>query len=204
MLSIRPMSLREFHDSEGRPWRVWDVAPDQFHAATNWEDYLQGYIDGWLVFEAVDGSERCRLYPIPSGWETSSDERLEELRRSAKTDTTAERPGVGQTLGMVRTFHYPRGRVWTAIETPVQYRDPQGNAVGSPVTVLRFASGKRTMDLLAWPAGWHRYSDEEMARLLSRAFPRDQRKENPTSHRRRIVDEAPDAAGSRGNRNPLD
>ena len=203
MLSICPMALREFLDSEGRSWRVWDVAPDQFHAATNWEDYLQGYIDGWLVFEAVDGSERCRLYPIPSGWETSSDGQLEDLRRTAKTDTTVERPGVGETLGMVRTFHYPRGRVWTAIETPVQYRDPEGNAVGSPVTVLRFTSGKRVMDLLAWPVGWHRYNDEQMAALLARAFPRDQQRENPTPHRRRMVDEAPDATGSEGPRNPL-
>ena len=202
MLLIRSMALREFLDSEGRAWRVWDVAPDQFHAATNWEDYLQGYIDGWLVFEAVDGSERCRLYPIPSGWDTSSDERLEELRRSANTDTTVERLGVGETLGMVRTFHYPKGRVWTAIETPVQYRDPEGNAIGSPVTVLRFTSGKRVMDLLAWPAGWHRYNEEELAALLSRAFPRDQRQENPTPHRRRIVDEMPDATGSRESRKP--
>jgi hypothetical protein len=202
MLLIRPMALREFLDSEGRPWRVWDVAPDQFHAATNWEDYLQGYIDGWLVFEAVDGSERCRLYPIPTGWDTISDERLEELRRAANTDTTVERPGVGETLGMVRTFHYPKGRVWTAVETPVQYRDPEGNTVGSPVTVLRFTSGKRVMDLLAWPAGWHRYNDEEMAELLSRAFPRDHQQENPTPHRRRVVDETPEATSSEESRNP--
>lgn len=192
------MALREFIDSEGRAWRVWDVAPDQFHAATNWEDYLQGYIDGWLVFEAVDGSERCRLYPIPSGWESAPDHRLEELRRLAKTDATVERASPGESLGMVRTFHYPMGRVWSAMETPVQYRDPEGNPVGSPVTVLRFTSGKRVMDLLAWPAGWHRYDDERLAVLLSQAFPRDKQRENPTPHRRRVVDEAdaPETGGS--------
>lgn len=191
------MALREFLDSEGRAWRVWDVAPDQFHAATNWEDYLQGYIDGWLVFEAVDESERCRLYPIPSGWETASDQRLEELRRSAKTDTTVERAGPGESLGVVRTFHYPMGRVWSAVETPVQYRDPDGNPVGLPVTVLRFTSGKRVMDLLAWPAGWHRYDDGQLAVLLSQAFPRDKQRENPTPHRRRVVDGA-DGSGTGG------
>lgn len=189
MLSLSAMALREFLDSEARRWRVWDVAPDQFHAATNWEDYLQGYIDGWLVFEAIDDSERCRLYPIPSGWDTASDQRLEELRRLAKTDTTVERPGPGETLGVVRTFHFPKGRVWTAAETPVQYRDPAGNPVGGPTTVLRFTSGRRVMDLMAWPAGWHQYDDEQMATLLSRAFPRVQGRENPTPHRRRAIDE---------------
>lgn len=190
------MALREFLDSEGRPWRVWDVAPDQFHAATNWEDYLQGFIDGWLVFEAVDGTERCRLYPIPTGWETLSDGGLEELRRSAKTDTSAarERAKPGASLGMVRTFHYPRGRVWTAVEVPVQYRDPQGNAVGEPVTVLRFTSGKRVLDLLAWPDGWYRFDDERLAKLLADAFPRDPARQSPTPYQRRARDARADSA----------
>ena len=60
------------------------------------------------------------------------------------------------------------------------------------------ASAKRVMDLLAWPAGWHRYDDERLAVLLSQAFPRDKQRENPTPHRRRVVDEAdaPDMGGS--------
>lgn len=190
------MALREFADSEGRPWRVWDVAPDQFHAATNWEDYLQGYIDGWLVFELEDGDERCRLYPIPRGWEEASSARLEELRRSARTDTSVERRTPGESLGAVRSFQYPRGRVWSAVEIPVQYRDPEGNPLGAPVTVLRFTSGKRTMDLLAWPAGWHRYDDAELAALLTRAFPREKVDHNPTPYRRRGADERPESPGA--------
>lgn len=188
--SVPTMALREFLDDEGRPWRVWDVAPDQFHAATNWEDYLQGFIDGWLVFESVDGTERCRLYPIPSGWATAPDARLEELRRSAKTDVSVAtgRPKPGESLGMVRTFHYPRGRVWTAGEVPVQYRDPHGNPLGDPVKVLRFTSGKRVMDLLAWPDGWYRLDEERLAKLLTDAFPRDPARQNPTSHQRRARD----------------
>lgn len=190
------MALREFTDDEGRQWRVWDVAPEELHAATNWEDYLQGYIDGWLVFEALDGSERCRLYPIPRGWHALPDDRLEGLRRSARTDTGVERRPPGESLGLVRSFHYPKGRVWTAAEVPVQYRDPDGNPVGAPVTVLRFTSGKRTMDLLAWPAGWHKYDETELAALLTRAFPREMTGHNPTPYRRRGADQHPESPGA--------
>lgn len=196
------MALREFMDDEGRQWRVWDVAPDQFHAVTNWEDYLQGYIDGWLVFEAIAGEERCRLYPIPAGWETASASRLEELRRMATTDATVQRSSPGRSLGVTRTFHYPSGRVWSAAEIPVQYRDPDGNALGTPVTVLRFASGRRTMDLLAWPDGWHRYTEGQLAELLTHAFPREQAAENPTPHRRRTIDADPESQESGNSSGP--
>jgi hypothetical protein len=188
------MALREFLDDEGRRWRAWDVAPEEMHAATNWEDYLQGFMDGWLIFEAVDGSERCRLHPIPVGWETASDAELEALRRAARTEPTdmpriAER---GTLAGLIRSFQYPGGRVWSVAEVPVQYRDPTGHPLGEPRTVLRFASGQRTLDLLAWPDGWQRYDEDALASLLNRAFPRPARG-NPTTYRRRRADAAPEA-----------
>jgi len=74
------MAYREFLDSRGRPWRVWSTVPSagpRLHG---------GFDQGWLTFECT-GSDRTaalrRLVPIPSDWETASDEKLERMCQSA-------------------------------------------------------------------------------------------------------------------------
>lgn len=185
------MALREFRDTEGRGWRVWDITPDKLHPSTRAEDYLQGYLEGWLVFEAADGNAKARLYPIPPGWMGMRDEQLRELlgradpvregeRRSGPiglvSDTTAVTPSESDPSRAttpaqeVRTFKYPGGRFWTVGERPAQTPGPTGHPVDR--VVLRFASGSRALDLMAWPRDWTRYSDRELADLLWSGFPR--------------------------------
>ena len=167
------MALREFKDRNGVEWRVWDITPETSHPATRIEDYLQGFLDGWLVFERVDGGEKRRLYPLPTQWDSASDEDLERLCSTADPVRTTERINTPERLvePKMRTFSYPGGQQWTVVETPVLYRDAQGD-VGESTTVLRFTSGSRTLDLLAWPRDWITRSESELAELLWRAFPR--------------------------------
>ena len=56
--------------------------------------------------------------------------------------------------------------------------------------VLRFSSGRRSLDLLAWPAAWFRHSEEELAELLWRAFPREASSSATGTLRRRRSDQA--------------
>ena len=78
------MALREFTDERGRRWRAWDIVPDQLHPTTRLEDYMQGFLDGWLAFETVDGAERARLTPVPIRWAEGSDEELRSLLARAE------------------------------------------------------------------------------------------------------------------------
>ena len=168
------MALREFTDRNGATWRVWDITPEHTHPATRIEDYLQGFLDGWLVFECVVSGEKRRLYPLPARWESASDEDLERICHSADpVKASAERtvPTMRATEPRVRTFSYPGGSEWTVSEIPVQYRDSQGSPVDT-MTVLRFTSGSRTLDLLAWPRDWATRSEQDLCELLWRAFPR--------------------------------
>ncbi len=68
------MALRQFHDSAGNEWQVWDVRPPQRSVT-----YLpQGAQEtGWLAFRS--GEMMRRLRPIPEGWETSPASELERL-----------------------------------------------------------------------------------------------------------------------------
>lgn len=168
------MALREFTDRDGATWRVWDITPETTHPATRIEDYLQGFLDGWLVFECVESGEKRRLYPLPARWDSASDGDLERICRSADpVRASAERSASPERLAepRARTFSYPGGHQWTVTETPVQYRDSQGNPVDT-LTVLRFSSGSRTLDLMAWPRDWTTRSEQELCELLWRAFPR--------------------------------
>lgn len=185
------MALREFRNSDGRSWRVWDITPEKLHPSTRAEDYLQGFLEGWLVFEAVDGSGKARLYPIPLHWTEMAEEQLQGLlaradpvregeRRSgpigivsdgrAMAPPEPEPPRVTAPAQEVRTFKYPGGRFWTVGERPAQTAGPTGRPVER--VVLRFASGTRALDLMAWPRDWTRYSDRELADLLWSGFPR--------------------------------
>ena len=65
------MAVREFVDSNGVRWRVWNTRPSR-------GEMLSGeYEHGWLTFESADSLRRCT--PIPLDWETASAEQLERM-----------------------------------------------------------------------------------------------------------------------------
>lgn len=65
--------LREFTDSAGTLWRVWDVTPgvrtsgSRTSGSLTRESVLLPAV-GWLCFES--DQDRRRLKPIPPDWET--------------------------------------------------------------------------------------------------------------------------------------
>lgn len=69
------MPIREFTDSTGVAWRVWNTTP---YAGAVYDERLQS---GWLTFES--STSRKRLAPIPRGWEKVAPERLELMCRAA-------------------------------------------------------------------------------------------------------------------------
>lgn len=78
--------LREFKDSKGVDWLVWDVYPtgrsiDTGGLAAGAAFPSRELADGWLCFESA--SEKRRVTPIPHGWEELPPPRLEELCRNA-------------------------------------------------------------------------------------------------------------------------
>ena len=88
------MSHRQFTDSAGTVWDVWDVHPttaartlanlcleagDPTDGGRN--PVAPALADGWLCFS--HGVERRRLAPIPSGWTDLPEGDLEHLRDSA-------------------------------------------------------------------------------------------------------------------------
>ena len=76
MRSHCTMAIRDFTDSAGINWHVWNTTPraravyDEIHKA------------GWLTFESA--TTRKRLAPIPRGWEEATPERLELMCRTAE------------------------------------------------------------------------------------------------------------------------
>jgi hypothetical protein len=80
------MAVREFVDSDGVTWRVWNTRPSR-------GEMLSGeYEHGWLTFESGTTVRRCT--PIPPGWETASPQLLESLCR---TSPESRRSPVGGT-----------------------------------------------------------------------------------------------------------
>ena len=71
------MASRNFADSTGLKWHVWNTVPIS-GAVIN-----PGFEKGWLTFESDAGALR-RLAPVPPGWESFSEERLVLLLRNAK------------------------------------------------------------------------------------------------------------------------
>ena len=69
--------MREFQDQNGARWTVWDTIPASTVGLT------EQYRRGWLTFD--NGSERCRLAPIPDGWPDLPNDRLVLLLRVAHT-----------------------------------------------------------------------------------------------------------------------
>lgn len=98
------MAHRDYTDSEGVTWQVWEVIPqsverrklrerrvadrDGFDRRTRHELRLRtagADVDGWLVFESV--VEKKRLRPIPVLWHQASDVELESM--CARADRAA-------------------------------------------------------------------------------------------------------------------
>lgn len=120
------MAVREFTDSKGRQWRAWDVTPDELSPRTKDEDYLaQLYYTGWIVFEAVAGEDKRRLYPVPKGWNELPVAELEVLLRKAeivpkrKLKTEKEARGEAAAEAMKRAAEF----VDKAVEQPEQARE---------------------------------------------------------------------------------
>jgi hypothetical protein len=195
------MALREFTDHTGCRWRVWDIRPEQLHGAARAEDHLQAVIHGWLAFEPAEGGEKRRLSPIPALWERATEGELErmldradpvrtEAASPARTETpTSPRPAWTATPAapapLIRTFRYPNGRYWTVNE---QVTETTASAGQGPV--LRFTSGARALETADWPPEWTQMSEDDLADLLYRSFPRDASTHNPTGLRRRRGDTA--------------
>lgn len=188
------MAVREFADEIGRKWRAWEVTPESVHPQTRAEDYLADcYRAGWIVFETFDGSEKRRLCPPPYAWHERSDEDLVALidrseillprgRVSPVEGTPADLPPslplevIRQiprdargdvdmsALNIVRSFHYPGGRVWAVGVV----RHPEDG--GPPV--LRYVSGARSVDLAIWPPSWVDFTEEQLVELLRKGAPR--------------------------------
>lgn len=92
------MASREFVDSAGERWLVWDTRP------TTRVRLNPAFEAGWLTFEA--GRQLRRLAPTPHGWESLGDPELERLCRSA---TPVERRRTGPSV--------------TRIDVPAERRD---------------------------------------------------------------------------------
>ncbi len=191
------MPLREFTDSAGRRWRVWDIRPEQMHAATRAEDHLQNVINGWLAFEPAAGGAKRRLAPIPARWDSATEAELEAMleraeparheaatppRESAAPSGFTRQPAHVDTGSTIRTFRYPNGRYWTVNELAA---DSTGAEQRRPL--LRFTSGSRELDTADWPSEWVQMSEEDLSELLYRSFPREDAA-NPTEFRRRRGD----------------
>jgi hypothetical protein len=70
--------LREFTDTSGVHWRVWDVNPT-LHARPSSSMTKLGFRNvpaGWLCFESA--GKRRRLSPVPENWTAVDDNALEE------------------------------------------------------------------------------------------------------------------------------
>jgi hypothetical protein len=93
------MALREFTDSSGTLWRVWDVVPYEPRilrappgrprddaaegVATGTRRRAgHGLAEGWLCFE--NQAEKRRLAPVPAAWHTFGDPQLEVLLTGAR------------------------------------------------------------------------------------------------------------------------
>jgi hypothetical protein len=86
------MPFREFDDAAGVRWVVWSTVP------TNGVALSSGMETGWLTLES--STERRRIAPIPEGWATASDARLEQLLKvAAQVPRTDPIVGVASRVG---------------------------------------------------------------------------------------------------------
>ncbi|HLM69351.1 MAG TPA: hypothetical protein VK358_17560 [Longimicrobium sp.] len=74
------MAYREFSDTGGREWRVWDTYPQKPQIVA------PGFENGWLSFETE--GEKWRLAPVPAGWDSLPELALHGLLRAAREAAT--------------------------------------------------------------------------------------------------------------------
>ena len=171
------MAVREFTDSEGVEWRVWDVTPLHMHPATRTEDYMGNLQDGWLVFESEADKRRLEA-PYPADWTSFALNRLEALCGEAKpvirrtpsgqqvaTPATDTQPQVAPAPGPHCQFTSPGGREWT-----VRIHESPDRG-GTHQIVLRFTSGDIVLELTEWPPDWSKATVSQYAMMLLDATP---------------------------------
>lgn len=197
------MAVREFTDGQRREWRVWDVSPEELNPRTKDEDYLASlYFTGWLVFETKSGTEKRRLYPIPTRWSELPDVELEVLLQKAEIVPPRKLQSEKRATGEAAATAMEAAKRFSekAVEAPEQVKDvpveetpdvtdlavvrtfryPGGRMWEVRVAqqsesgrpVLRFKSGARYLDLRDWPKDWSDYHDQDLVELLRRAAPR--------------------------------
>jgi hypothetical protein len=157
------MASREFTDSEGVVWRVWDVTPAHLHPITRSEEYMEPYAGGWLAFESAFEKRRL-VAPYWGHWHEYDLTQLEALLRAA-TPVPKKRTTPDERAAHERTFRSPRGREWTVRLHEFQTQD------GTADVVLRFTSGDSVVDLKDWPKNWKELSRDGFALLLLDATP---------------------------------
>src|SRR5688500_17633836 len=121
------MPVREFTDSEGIEWRVWEAPAEQLHPVSRVGEPMERSTGG-LAFESA--SEKRRLpAPYPVNWGDVPLPELEALcrsaprvvRRSSRTSGEARVVEVSakvddeRRLSEERRFHSPGGREWTVL-----------------------------------------------------------------------------------------
>ena len=185
--------MREFTDSRGVEWKVWEVTPAHMHPITRGEDYMEKLQDGWIAFES--GTEKRRLEaPYPPEWHSAPLPELEELCRRASPAPKRKLTPSGQRRAVRaaelereaeedadarRTFTSPGGREWTVrIHECLDKKK-------APQTVLRFTAGDIVVELLEWPENWRELSVIEYAVLLLDAEPPRRRAKGEGPQRRR-------------------
>lgn len=80
------MAHREFDDSAGLTWTVWETYPSRPEVMD------AAWRGGWLTFQ--NGTIRRRLAPIPNGWTEASPSRLELMCKNAEL-TLRDTPAKG-------------------------------------------------------------------------------------------------------------
>lgn len=188
------MAVREFTDSTGVEWRVWDVSPQHMHPATRTEDFMGNFQDGWLVFDSESGKRRMEA-PYPSDWHSLSLTALEELCRRAtlvprrgalQSNTGQQRESrvaalerdVAREAHAQITFRSPGGRVWT-----VRIHECLDRA-GADQMVLRFTTEDIVVELARWPDDWQTATVEQFGLMLLDANPPRRRPKGEGPQRR--------------------
>ena len=82
-------NLREFTETGGTAWRVWEVVPDVSRKST----FTADFVAGWLCFETLDGRLSRRLPHYPPDWRELPDEKLQVLLYEARA---SKRRGLGR------------------------------------------------------------------------------------------------------------
>ncbi|HEX5871310.1 MAG TPA: hypothetical protein VFY65_12875 [Longimicrobium sp.] len=78
------MAVRTFGGPDGIAWTAWEVIPGQVSEfrSTFGSHLPRQMADGWLCFDC--GSEKRRLYPLPSNWAERTEAELWFLCRAAE------------------------------------------------------------------------------------------------------------------------